>query len=165
MACHARRSLTVCTFQGRWWHCHNQRRQTVYIAQFPWCHATPDVVWSCFAIQGRWWHAMLDIVWSCFIIQGGWWHTTPDIVQSCVLSKGEDVIYTRCRATVCAKLGEIYNWMGQKAFYHKIDYITSKFTFLNVLQRYSELKNLLSFIRFVVINNYNYLKYYGKFKI
>ena len=66
---------------------------------------------------------------------------------------------------VCAKLGEIYNEWDKELFFHKIDYITSKFTFSNVLPRYSELKNLLSFIRFIAINNYNYLKYYGKFKI
>ena len=129
ITCHARRRLIVYISKGDDGMPRSKSSDRVYIPRAMMALTQPTscdrvycpmaiMAWHArcylivFAIQGRWWHAMPVIVWSCFVIQGGWWHTTPDIVRSCVLSKGEDVIYARRRATVCAKLGEIYNWMG-----------------------------------------------------
>ena len=127
------------------------------------CHARWSQIMFCYPRAIMACHAWYCLIRFCYPRAMMAYHAWRSLIVCAV--KGDDVIYAQRRATMCAKLGEIYNWMGQKAFYHKIDYITSKFTFSNVLPRYSELKNLLSIIRFVAINNYNYLKYYGKFKI
>ena len=97
--------------------------------------------------------------------QGPWWHATLNTVLSCVLSKGNDIMPCSTSSNcVCKTRGNV-KLNGIQTFYHKIDYLTFKKTFSDVLPRYNELKNIFSFIIFVALKNYIFFQNIGKFKI
>ena len=81
-----------------------------------------------------------------------------------MLPNGDDGMQCSTLSDSVGKIrGNVLN--GIKYFSHKIDYLTLNYTFLYVLHRYFEHKNLFSFIRFIAIKNYNFLENWGKFKL
>ena len=109
VACHTRRSPTVCAAQGPWGHatlymiwscvlskaddnmpCPTPSDRVCFLRTMIECHARRRLIM--YALQGRWLHLKPDVIRLCVHSMSDDGIASDDVVQPCVLPKGHDVI-------------------------------------------------------------------------